>query len=1230
VKTRFVFFLAAATGAVVLGQAVSSLTGTVTDPTDALVPNASITIVNDATHAARNTISDSAGRYSFLQVEPGTYTVTVRATGFADVLVSNVRLLVSTPATLAITFEKLGTTSEVVSVSAEAAQLNTTDASLGNAVGGRIITELPFEGRNVVGLLSLQPGVVFLGEPDPGTIGDWRSGAVNGGKSDQGNITLDGVDVNDQQNHTAFTSVLRVTLDSVEEFRTVTTNAGAEMGRTSGAQVNLVTKSGTNAVHGSLYEYHRNTLTSANDFLSNASGVPRAKLIRNVFGASLGGAIKKDRLFYFLNFEGRRDASDEVALRIVPNADFRNGTFTYVRTDGSIGTLSPSQVTALDPAHLGPNPHSLDLFKSYPLPNDFTQGDQLNTAGFRFNASTPLSWNTYIAKLNYQVDSAGKHQVFVRGNLQNDNYVPKLSTAIPQFPGSPASTLNLDNSKGLAAGYTAQLTPSLTSSFRYGFTRQGLQSTGALNSGFTNFRGIDDRYSTTAGLTKIIPVHQFSEDMAWHKGAHNVNFGFTALLVDNNRLDYQHSFSSGYINYAVLLDGGHSLLAPDAVNSTNYREEFANLLGLITQINAQYNYDIQGNVLAQGAGISRTFTQRDYEFYGQDSWKVLRNLTFTAGLRISIAPPVFEKNGIQTSPNIALGDWMNKRGALAAAGESQALAGPISLDLLGAPGTRGLYDTQHDFSPRVGLAYSPEGKSRLGRFFFGGEGKSSIRAGFGMFYDLFGQGLIRDFDSSELGFSTLLTPPPSPTNPAANALTAPRFTGFFDLPPASVIPPAPAGGFPQTYPDIFNVTNSVDQALKSPYTMNIDFSVGREFSHGLFIEGSYVGRLSRHSLARTDLAMPTNLVDKKSGMTYFQAAQQMSKYARQNDYSGVDVSQVQPIPFFENLFPGYAGGGLTATQQLYQNYFLPFVANETTALQLIDDGPSNGCSPCSILGPNALFSSQFAALSGLTSIGGGNYHAMQWTVRKRFGTSLQFDFNYTWSKATDLASFGEAYHTTNVYYTGLVQNAWNPAQSKAVSDYDATHIFSAFMVAELPLGKGKRYFPDANRFVDALIGGWQVSTIWRQSSGLPGTVGNGGNWPTDWQLTPAATQVGLSPVQGTVKNGANGGPNIFADPAAAYAAYDFTLPGESGQRNGLRGDGPFSIDLGLAKRFTLFSFKDHPHTLQIRAEAFNVTNTARFDPNSVDADKGNPATFGKYTLTLGNPRVMQFSARYEF
>jgi hypothetical protein len=1219
--------------AAMFGQALTSLTGTVVDPSGALVPGASINIQNIATHATRETVSDGSGRYSLLQVQPGTYTVTAKAAGLADVMVNRVELLVSTPATLTIAFEKIGTVNEVVSVSAETAQVNTTDASLGNAISGKAITQLPFDGRNVVGLLSLQPGVTFLGElptglrPDGATRPDHRTGAVNGGKADQANVTLDGVDVNDQQDHTPFTSVLRVTLDSVEEFRTVTTNASADLGRSSGAQVALVTKSGTNALHGSAYEFNRNTSLAANDFFNNLSGLPRDKLIRNVFGASGGGPIKKDRLFYFLNYEGRRDRSESTGLRVVPTDNFRNGFFKYTRTDGSIGQLTPDQVKQLDPRHIGADPAILQLFQSYPLPNDFTQGDTLNTAGYRFHAPTPLRWNTYIAKFDYQLDQNGKHRIFWRGNLQNDNF----ANGIPEFPGEPASSVFLENSKGYAIGYTALLHPNLTSSFRYGYTRQGQEYTGILNASYAWLRDIDTINSTSTGLTRITPVHQLSEDLGWAKGAHNLTFGGVVRLINNNRLDFGHSYSNIEANSSVLVDGGLSLLAPDAENSTVYKRQFVNLLGLLTQANAQYNYDIQGNTLAQGAGIKRNFADQEYEAYVQDSWKVTRGLTITAGLRASITPPVYESSGAQTSTNIALGDWFNERGVLAANGQSQAQAPKISYQLKNSAGGHGLYPTQKDFSPRLAVAYSPQSNDGLSRWLFGGPGRTSIRAGAGVFYDLFGQGLIRDYDATALGFSTQLTPPASPLNPLSVAATAPRYTGYNDIPP-SALPPAPKGGFPQTYPDILGVTNSIDEKLRSPYTINMNFSIGREFSHGLFIQGSYVGRLSRHSLTKTDVAMPTNLRDTKSGQTWFQAAQAMSKLARAN----TDTSKVQPIPFFENLFPGYAVPGQTATQFIYENYFVPTLYNETTASQFLDDIGS-GCSPCSILGPNAMYSSQFAGLSAMRSIGTGSYHAMQWTVRKRFSDNLQFDFNYTWSKSIDLGSYGDAANADpNGAFRGLIQNAWFPAQMKAVSDYDATHLFSAFMVADLPFGKNKRYFSSASRFADALIGGWQVSTIWRQSSGLPAGVDDGGNWPTDWQIAPYATQIAAVPGQKTTKNAApatssgTSGPNIFANPPSALAAYDFTLPGESGQRNGIRGDGFFTIDVGLAKRFTLFSLKDHPHTLQIRAEAFNISNTVRFDTNTINLGLGDPANFGKYTSVLTNPRVIQLSARYEF
>src|SRR5712691_1646874 len=333
-----------------MAQATTSLSGTVTDLSSAVVPNATITLVNNDTSAQREARTDTEGRYSFQQVQPGRYHLLAKAAGFSDVIVNDVRLLVSSPATIPIVFEKVGTVATTIAVSGEAIHVNTTDASLGNAIGDRPITQLPFEARNVVGLLSLQPGVTYLGEPDPAQQYDFRSGTVNGGKSDQANVTLDGVDVNDQQNRSAFTSVLRVTLDSVQEFRTITTNAGAEYGHGSGAQVPLITKSGTNALHGSVYEYLRNTATSANDFFANQAGLARAKLNRNLYGVSLGGPIRMNRLFYFVNYEGRKDRSETLSsARTVPTEDFRNGIFTYQRKDGSIGQLNANDIKTLDP-----------------------------------------------------------------------------------------------------------------------------------------------------------------------------------------------------------------------------------------------------------------------------------------------------------------------------------------------------------------------------------------------------------------------------------------------------------------------------------------------------------------------------------------------------------------------------------------------------------------------------------------------------------------------------------------------------------------------------------------------------------------------------------------------------------------------------------------------------------------------------------------------------------------
>ncbi|HLJ44867.1 MAG TPA: carboxypeptidase-like regulatory domain-containing protein [Bryobacteraceae bacterium] len=1207
-------------------QGTTSLSGTVTDPTGAVVPAASITLINTDTDAQREAQSDSQGRYAFTQVQPGRYRMMAKASGFTDVTVTDIRLLVSSPATIPIIFEKLGTVATSVAVSAEAVQVNTTDASIGNAIGDKPITQLPFEARNVVGLLSLQPGVTYLKDPDPARLPDFRSGSVNGGKSDQANVTLDGMDVNDQQNRSAFTSVLRVTLDSVADFRTITTNANADFGRTSGAQVTLTTKSGSNIIHGSVYEFLRNTATSANDFFANASGLPRAKLDRNVYGVSLGGPVKRDRFFFFLNWEGRKDRSETLSgARTVPTADFRNGIFTYMRKDGTIGKLTPDQVKALDPLGIGENQAVLAMLKTYPLPNSSAAGDSLNTSGFLFNASTPLDWNTYVARFDYLLDRNGKHTLFWRGNLQDDRY----ANGLPEFPGDPPSSVFLSNNKGYVVGYTGILRPTLISNFHYGYTRQGAENTGVQLAGEATLRDITSRYAQTRGLARTIPVHQFSEDMSWIKGAHTVGFGGVIRLIWNNRNNQGNSFSDAIANSSGLIGSGGEFLAADAANTLVYKRQFTNLLGILTQLDRQSNYDLTGKALPEGSIIRRRFAEQDYELYVQDTWKVTRSLTVTAGLRLSMFPPVYETQGYQTSPVMSFEDWFNLRGALAAQGLPQSQAPPVQFDLSKKTG-RGLYPFQRDFAPRLSIAYSPQGDGALSRFLFGGRNRTSIRAGAGMYYDLFGQSLITTADATALGFSSLIT---NPLN--ARSTTYPRFTGSFDLPLSSpFFPPSPATSmFPQTYPDAFAITNSIDDKLKAPYTMNLDFSIQRELGSGFLIQGSYVGRLSRRSLVKDDLAMPTNLKDPKSGMTYFQAAGQLTAMIN----NGVATSKVGPIAFFENLWPGAAGGGLTATQNIY-NYYRDQGGDYTTALYNLDVPGGDLC--CSTLGPYAMFNAQYGSLAAMRSVGSGNYHAMQWTLRKRFAAGVQFDFNYTFSKSIDLASLPEnnaitpgAFAQSNS--TSII-NAWFSNQMRAVSDYDVQHLFSAFWVAELPFGQGKPILRNANRFVDGLIGGWSLNGVFRNSSGLPTGVTAGGVWPTNWQVGSYAIQTGVVPAPQTTANGpaptksGKPGPNLFTDPATAMAAYSLPLAGDSGQRNGIRGDGFFGIDLGLGKRFSLYHIKDQLHTIQLRGEVFNLTNSVRFDPYSASLNILNPARFGQYTSTLTSPRVFQFSLRYEF
>ncbi len=897
----------------------SSLSGIVLDPSKAAIAGARLTLRNNAQSLQRDTQTNGAGEYTFTSLPPGTYTLTVEKQGFRKYEQRNLRLLVDSSLTSNVTLE-IGSVSQQVEVNSQTVTIDTTDASIGNAFSENQIEELPLESRNVPDLLSLQTGVVYTGNrSDIDLNTDTRSGAVNGARSDQSNITLDGIAVNEKGGY-AFQSVLPVTLDSVEEFRVTTTNYGADQGSAGGAQVSLITKSGTNSPHGSLYEYNRNSFFSANDYFVKAaelaSGQPNQppQLNRNIFGASLGGPIKKDRLFFFINYEGYRDAEAISALRTVPTQTLRDGIIQYVCQDPSacpggtvsglsgkqysyapgIMALSPQQITQMDSGSLGPHgpdPAVINYMNTvYPIPNDFTTGDLLNTAGYRFRAPTTTDKNWYIAKLDYNITQDGKHRLSVSGALSNE-----ADAGQPFLPGTPPETTTVNYNKGIIANYEASLTPTLVNDFRYGFIRESIGTGGNSAQPWIYLLSFDQGVNYGSAFQR--PIHNFNDDLTFVHGKHTIQFGFQISLLRDHETNSNNSFSnasanpewladSGFANKGVPLDpAANGYPAVDQSFNTSYDYPMTALLGMVTLVNANYNYQRNGQPLAQGTPVARNFAEDAYEPYIQDTWKVKPNFTVILGLRYSLFSPPWETNGLEVTPTQNLGDWLTDR-AVGMREDIPSSAQPLISYNWSGPvnGKPGYYNWDyHDFGPRASIAYSPSADSGWLQKLFGGPDQTSIRAGFSIVYDRVGESIIDTFDQNgAFGLFTELT------NPSAveTSITAPRLTNLNTIPTtdysgANIFVPAPPATFPQTYPTgLGAITWGIDQGLKTPYAYTLDFAISRQLPSKFSLDIAYVGRLSHRELAQEDLAEPLDIYDAKSGIDYFTAATALAKVYR--------------------------------------------------------------------------------------------------------------------------------------------------------------------------------------------------------------------------------------------------------------------------------------------------------------------------------------------------------------
>lgn len=1239
----------------------SSVSGTVVDGQGNAVPGATVTLTNTGQNTQRTTTTSGDGGYSFSSVTPGMYVIEVQAAGFKKSSTKDVQALVEKTTTIPVNLE-IGDVSAVVEVSAGGIEniVNTQDASLGNNFVRKQIQQLPLEGRNVASLLSLQPGVT-------------SDGSVAGGRRDQANITLDGIDVNDQQTGLnidqteAFTSVLRVTPDSIGEFRVTTTNPDASKGRSAGAQVSLITNSGSNSFRGNLFEYHRNTVTTANDWFNNQAGVERPKLIRNLYGGSLGGPIIKDRLFFFYNYEGMREAKDIGVSAVVPLASLGRGEMKFLDNSGVLRTITTAQIntfTVTGGSAPGPvvdvNPLTVALFASAAAryPSNTSGGDGLNTGGFRFNAPLPVKQNTHTANFTWAVTSDQKHQISLRGNYQQDIF--GRASAFPDTP--PADRWS--HPLGMAASHTWLVNSNLTNRLSYGLTRLAYSNQGDSDQNAITFRDIYTPFNFTRTFSRVNPTTNITDDLTYLSGNHTWQFGTNLRFVRNKRTNLASAFDNGTTNFGFYPQSGGSVTVPinqylaatygagTSVGAGNIRSAQSSLVALVGRVNqytANFIFDASGAPV-NGQPTVREFATEEYDFYVQDSWKLRQSLTLNLGLRYGISRPVYETNGFQAAPNIPLDVYFQRRQDAAFVGQNY--NDPLIISKAGPKNSLpDFYEwDMNNLQPRVSVAWSPNFKDGIWAKVFGTDRKSVLRGGVAITNDYFGQQLAVQFDAANtLGFVSRYTTPANTFNLTTNP--GPAFTGLgmtIRNLPGVVVPGNLTFPLQQPANNARRIESSIDRGVQSPTNYSWNLTYGRELPAKMYVEVSYIGRLARNLLATRDVMTPNNLRDPASGVDWYGAATALEIFRRSkynpDDGADPDFTGLQNIPYFDNLWGqgvlatrlaniGCADPGLTSTQAVYQASIFCVGDNDWSDMQNLLDNFS---------GRRLFYQSQYGALDSFGTVANSDYHGMAVSLRQRFA-GVTWDLNYTWSHSMDDTS---GLQSATAFGSAFILNPLRQRDNYASSDFDMRHILNFNSVWELPIGKGRQFFSDAHPVLDAVFGGWQLSTIVRYNSGEPiGTINryfDNAGWATNWNLKSSVVQTqAIKTVvdrnSGTClgPSGMNGTcPNMFSDPEAAYASFRSPFPGETGDRNQIRFPSFYVADIGLQKQFRMPWSESHK--VGFKWEVFNVTNTPIFtgiDDNSLGYIPGNGGAgvgFGNFTATKGAARIMQFALRYDF
>lgn len=909
------------------------LEGVVADPARSGVPQAIVRASNLRTGIESRTVTGIQGAYAFPSLPPGIYSLQVEAPGFRAAVVSDLVLNVGSTVWLPVSLE-VGQVRDLVQVQAGRERVQTTGAEVARTVAMRDIDLQPQLVRWPVLLAVFNPGVQIPG-------GAYATARVNGTRQGSTGARLDGIDIVQGLAPSLGLAVVPTNPDTVEEFRFVSSGAKAEYGHSAGGQIDMITRSGTSLWHGNLFEYHRNTALNANSFFNNTAGLARPVFLQHVFGASLGGPLRRDRTFLFGNYQGRRTSEQAGVNRTVLTPEAKSGLFRW-RSPGDAAIRS-FDIARNDPRSKGIDPKVSELLRLLPEPNNFDIGDGLNTAGFRFNnpASSGLGRNDAIT-LKVDHILSGGHRVFFRWAEDHLEFADVGAS----FPGQAIGTQG-GPQRSWAAGSDWALTARLMNELRAGYKsfEQRVNRPARLSGAMIVPNSWSSPLNPAFGSFAAMPVLQVADNISTVRGGHLFKFGgeirYTRTRTSSDAGIWPNvAFSTS--DAPVPAGIGPSGAAISAVDRLAFERIYNDLLGRAGSVTQTFYSDL---ATFQSAGTPRRREFRDHEFAGflQDDWKIHPRLTLNLGLRFEFRSVPSEVNGFQ-----------------GAAGSNDLMSLQWQAADLSIERRRAWYGSDgNNWAPRAGLAWDPWG-----------DGKTALRLGWGLYYDALIGAAFNLVDSLTPGFSQQVTVFPN-SAPGSDV----RISDGIASPPQ---PAAPTLRPPTTRSTAFVLFLP---GLRSGYVQHYSLTLQRELHRDTVLEAGYVATRGVKLLMHLDLNQPRIYDGYLAAFRELQAFRlgagavpASNPLVRMFGSAAAAIAAVGP----NNLDLGAAGSSADSIDRLQFSRY----ASAGLSGFWLRNYP------------------QFSSVVAGTNDGRSYYDSLQLSLRRQTGR-LKFAGNYTFSKSLD-------------------------------------------------------------------------------------------------------------------------------------------------------------------------------------------------------------------------------------